>query len=275
MSLFVASLNSGSNGNCYYIGNTEEAVLVDAGLSCKETEARLKRMGLSIKSVKAIFISHEHSDHIYGVSTLSKKHQIPVYITPDTKRYGRVSVKEHLTFSFKAYEPVLVGALTILPFPKEHDAIDPHSFVVSYNDVRVGVFTDIGVACHHVISQFKECHAVILESNYDEAMLEHGRYSKPLKDRIRGGKGHLSNLQALELFLSHRQEYMSHLFLGHLSAENNRQKIVKDLFSKNSGHTKIIIASRNKETLLYQIRKPARGQMGLPVDSSYSQLSLF
>jgi phosphoribosyl 1,2-cyclic phosphodiesterase len=254
MSLFVASLNSGSNGNCYYVGNSEEAILIDAGISCKETEVRMKRLGLSFNKLRAIFISHEHADHINGVATLSKKYQLPVYITPETKRNGRVSVKDHLSFSFKAYEPVAIGSLTVLPFPKEHDAADPHSFVISHNHVNVGVFTDIGVVCDRVIAQFKKCHAVILESNYDEDMLERGRYTQFLKERIRGGKGHISNAQALELFLAHRPEFMSHLFLGHLSAENNSQKIVKKIFSEVAGETEVIVASRNKETSLYHIR---------------------
>lgn len=274
MSLFVASLNSGSNGNCYYVGNTEEAVLIDVGISCKETELRMKRLGLSMKNVRAIFISHEHSDHINGVATLSKKYQLPVYITPETKRNGRVSVKDNLVVSFKAYEPVSIGALSIMPFPKEHDAADPHSFVVSHQQVYVGVFTDIGIVCEHVIKHFRQCHAVILESNYDAHMLEHGRYTQHLKERIRGGKGHLSNYQALELFLSHRPEHMTHLFLGHLSAENNTQKIVKNLFEEVAGETEVIVASRSKETSLYHIRNKLSVIKQAQSNSS-AQLSLF
>src|SRR6187401_1072116 len=96
MSLFICSLNSGSNGNCYYIGNHDEAVLIDGGISCRETEKRLKRLELSIKKVKAIFVTHEHGDHIHGVPVLSRRHQIPVYITPGTLRFGNVDIKEHL-----------------------------------------------------------------------------------------------------------------------------------------------------------------------------------
>jgi phosphoribosyl 1,2-cyclic phosphodiesterase len=274
MSLFVASLNSGSNGNCYYVGNHEEAVLIDAGISCKETEVRMKRLGLSFNKLRAIFISHEHADHINGVATLSKKYQLPVYITPETRRNGRVSVKDHLSFSFKAYEPVTIGALSVLPFPKEHDAADPHSFVITHNQVNVGVFTDIGSVCDRVIAQFKKCHAVILESNYDEDMLERGRYSQFLKERIRGGKGHISNAQALELFLAHRPEFMSHLFLGHLSAENNSQKIVKKIFSEVAGKTEVIVASRNKETTLYHIRNKNHSMRKMQAAQT-AQLALF
>jgi phosphoribosyl 1,2-cyclic phosphodiesterase len=274
MSLFVASLNSGSNGNCYYIGNDQEAVLIDAGISCRETEIRMKRLGLSLRKVKAIFISHEHSDHINGVTTLSKKYQLPVYVTPDTGREGRLNIKDHLSNSFKAYETVSIGSLSIVAFPKFHDASDPHSFIVSSDTVKVGVFTDIGVSCEHVVKNFQQCHAVFLESNYDEVMLETGSYPIQLKNRIRDGKGHLSNRQALDLFLRHKPPFMSHLFLSHLSAENNTHRIVREMFQEKSGNTKIIIASRSKETKLYHIRQLIKKE-DASMPSSYSQLSLF
>src|SRR5690348_13345555 len=117
MSLFVASLNSGSNGNCYYIGNDSEAVLIDGGISCRETEKRMKRLGLSIANVKAIFVTHEHGDHIHGVPVLSRRHQLPVYITPGTMRFGDVAVKDHLVVPFKPYQEVRIGNLSVTGFP--------------------------------------------------------------------------------------------------------------------------------------------------------------
>ena len=175
MSLFITSLNSGSNGNCYYIGNSNEAVLVDVGISCRETEKRMKQLGLSMKTVKAIFISHEHGDHIKGVSVLANKYSLPVYITSITAKHGPILIK-HLTKEFKANEPVTIGELSVTPFTKKHDAADPHSFIITCNNVTAGVFTDIGIACTEVINYFKQCHAVFLESNYDEELLENGRY---------------------------------------------------------------------------------------------------
>src|ERR1700748_1269924 len=121
MSLFIASLNSGSNGNCYYIGNEREAVLIDAGISCRETERRMKRLGLSMQKVKAIFVSHEHSDHINGIAVLSRKYQLPVYITPATLNNSGLQLEHQLVVSFKAYEPVTIGNITISAFPKFHD----------------------------------------------------------------------------------------------------------------------------------------------------------
>ena len=252
MSLFIASLNSGSNGNCYYVGTNTEAVLVDVGISCRETEKRMKLLGLNIKNVKAIFVSHEHGDHIKGVSTLANKYFLPVYITTPTATHGPRLIR-HLSKPFKADESVVIGDLTVTPFTKQHDANDPHSFIISHNGTTVGVFTDIGTACEKVAYYFKQCHAAFLETNYDEEMLENGSYPIHLKNRIRGGQGHLSNKQALELFLAHRPPFMTHLLLSHLSKENNTPELAQQLFAKNANGTNIIVASRYKQTDVFAI----------------------
>jgi phosphoribosyl 1,2-cyclic phosphodiesterase len=254
MALFITSLNSGSNGNCYYVGNNQEAILVDAGISCRETEKRMMRLGLSMHTVKAIFISHEHTDHIRGLPVLAKKYQLPVYITAGTLQHGRLNLEKHLVVPFSAYEAVRIGDLTITPFPKFHDAADPHSFTIDYSDVKIGVFTDIGAPCDHLIRHFQQCHAAFLEANYDVQMLEQGRYPYYLKNRIRGGKGHLSNDQALNLFKVHRPAFMSHLFLSHLSKDNNCPTLVQQLFNQHANGTSIVVASRFEETAVYDIR---------------------
>lgn len=253
MSLFITSLNSGSNGNCYYVGNDTEAVLIDAGISCREIEKRMKRLGLFIEKVKAVFVSHEHSDHIKGLPVLVKKYQLPVYITPLTMRRGGLIFDEHLLKSFIAHEAVSIGQLSIIPFPKFHDASDPYSFIVSGNHICVGVFTDIGVPCNHLKHYFKQCHAAFLEANYDEEMLEKGNYPFHLKKRIRGGLGHLSNKQALELFLSHRPRFMSYLLLSHLSKNNNSPELVQNLFNAHAENVRVVIASRYQETEVFHI----------------------
>lgn len=253
MGLSIASLNSGSNGNCYYVGNEREAVLIDAGISCRETVYRLNRLGLRPERVKAIFITHEHGDHIRGVRSLVKKYRLPVYITSDTLREGRLKLKDEYVKNFQPYQPIFIGNLSITPFPKFHDACDPHSFIVSSGYINVGVFTDIGSPCQHVVKHFRQCHAAFLESNYDEEMLDKGSYSYYLKNRIRGGNGHLSNSQALQLFVKHRPMFMSHLFLAHLSENNNCPTLVENLFTASAGNTKIIVASRHEESELYHI----------------------
>ncbi|WP_315816791.1 MBL fold metallo-hydrolase [Paraflavitalea speifideaquila] len=155
---------------------------------------------------------------------------------------------------FQAYEGVQIGGLEVTAFPKFHDAYDPHSFIVSSGTVRVGIFTDIGKTCAHVINHFQHCHAAFLETNYDEDMLMNGRYPAALKNRIRGGQGHLSNAQALELFKQHRPEFMSHLLLSHLSKDNNDPQLVKALFDQHRDNTSIVVTSRFEETAVYHIQ---------------------
>jgi phosphoribosyl 1,2-cyclic phosphodiesterase len=273
MSLFICSLNSGSNGNCYYVGNEQEAVLIDAGLSCRETEKRMKGLGLSMQKVKAVFISHEHTDHIRGIESIVKKFALPVYITSDTLRFGGIRIGHEYTRSFSAEQPISVGSLEVHAFPKLHDASDPYSFVVCGAGIRVGVFTDIGLPCAHLIRHFSQCHAAFLEANYDDRMLDEGGYPFHLKRRIRGGKGHLSNKQALDVFLKHRPSYMSHLLLSHLSQNNNRPELVEALFQQYAGATKIVVASRHAATPVYQIREEVLPVFDLPAPPPQIEVS--
>lgn len=254
MSLFITSLNSGSNGNCYYLGNEKEAILVDAGISCREIETRMKRLGLCMQKVKAVFVSHEHHDHIKGIPVLARKYKLPVYITAATKKYGRLFIEKNLVMTFSPHHPVVIGGIAVTAFPKLHDASDPYSFVVACNQIKVGVFTDIGAPCQQLIYHFKQCHAAFLEANYDEQMLDNGKYPYFLKNRIRGGMGHLSNKQALQLFTTHKPAFMSHLFLSHLSKNNNCPKLVEELFNGHADGVKMIVASRFKETAVYHIQ---------------------
>lgn len=253
MSLFIASINSGSNGNCYYIGTSEEAILVDAGISLRETEKRMSRLGLSMSLIKAIVVSHEHSDHITGIPGISKKYQLPVYITSATYRNSGIPIQEDLLRDFSTSQEISIGGFTITPFKKLHDAIDPHSFLVTAVGITIGVFTDIGFSCAEVIKYFNRCHAVFLESNYCDEMLEKGNYPWHLKQRIRGDKGHLSNIQARDLFLQHRGNGLSHLILSHLSRNNNSYESVNSTFDAVAGNTKIVIASRYKESEVFCI----------------------
>lgn len=287
MSLFVASLNSGSNGNCYYVGNNEEAVLVDAGISCREMEKRMLGLSLDPAKLKAVFISHEHTDHISGLANLAKKFRLPVYITPKTYSGCSVRLDEQRLHGFNAFEPVVIGSLSVTAFPKFHDAADPHSFVISCNGITAGVFTDIGEPCKNVIHYFKQCHAIFLESNYDEQLLANSRYPVFLRNRISGRQGHLSNVQALQLFAAHKPAFMTHVFLSHLSKENNRPDLATALFNQQAGGVQIIHAPRDGATALYHIESSFVSAVAAPPALSFlpaakkkavkskAQLSLF
>ncbi len=257
MSLYISSLNSGSNANCYYIGNRHEAVLIDAGLSCRETEKRMKGLGLPMEIVKAIFVSHEHSDHITGVPGISKKYKLPVFITGETLKAANIPVQQEQLRSFRHGKAITVGRLSVMPFSKSHDAKDPYSFMVSGNGVNVGVITDIGYACKRVTRYFGQCHAAFLESNYCDDMLMNGNYPYPLKKRISSDEGHLSNAQALELFVNYRSPHLQLLVLSHLSKNNNKPELVAKLFQPHARNTQIVVASRFEASALFSVEAGA------------------
>lgn len=188
---------------------------------------------------------------------LSKKYSLPVYTTATTLLHAGLRLQENLVRQFNAHEQILIGSISITPFPKLHDSCDPYSFIISSNYIKVGVFTDIGKACENVVNHFKQCNAAFLETNYDEEMLEQGDYPYYLKKRIKGGMGHLSNKQALDLFLKYKPSFMSHLFLSHLSKNNNCPKLVSQLFNIHAGGVQIIIASRDEAIPVYHINNIA------------------
>lgn len=276
MSLYCASLNSGSNGNCYYVGNDTEGILVDIGLTCRETEKRLQSAGIPLSKIKAIFVSHEHGDHIKGVEVFSKKNNIPVYITAKTLKSSRLRLEEKLTVDLNPNSEILINGLRIISFSKFHDAAEPCSFLVKGNGISIGIFTDLGNVCSNLIKHFSQCHAAFLEANYDEYMLENGRYPYHLKKRISGGEGHLSNVQALELFLNHRPPFLKHLFLSHLSKENNCPKMAKSLFESFNHKTKIYISSRDYHSELHHIyNSEVSHQIEKTIKRQSNQLELF
>jgi len=240
----LCAIASGSNGNCYYIGNEREAVLVDAGISARQIVTRMRLQNLSPAKLKAIFISHEHADHTYGACVLSKRIRIPVYVTSRT--YSAMYAR-HRPLSPRFFEPgreITLGSFKIYPFLKNHDAAEPCSFRIEYKGYSVGVFTDIGSACENVVRHLNCCHALFLESNYDEKMLWAGTYPWMLKQRIASDHGHLSNDQAFELLKNHSGNKLQLVFLSHLSAENNNPDTALGRFSELSGRFRISLTSR-------------------------------
>jgi phosphoribosyl 1,2-cyclic phosphodiesterase len=226
----ICALASGSNGNCYYIGNDEDAVLVDAGLSFKQILKRIEARALDPKKIRAVFITHEHGDHSRGVRVLSKKLDIPVFMT-----YGTFTASFHnwKPISYVPIQdniPVEIGSFRVFPILKSHDASEPTSFRVEHNGYSVGVFTDIGSPCKNVKDHLKQCHALFLETNYDTQLLKNGSYPYYLKVRIDSTVGHLSNIQAFELLSEYAHPELQCVFLSHLSAENNRPELAYNEF---------------------------------------------
>jgi phosphoribosyl 1,2-cyclic phosphodiesterase len=187
------------------------------------------------------------------VDVLASKYRIPVYVTGNTLLNCRFNIDQDLIRYFKAHEEINVGELSVVGFPKLHDANDPHSFYVKLGKIKVAVLTDIGKPCVNVVNSLADCNAAFLEANYDEQLLETGNYPAYLKKRIRSNVGHLSNTQALELFLKTRGPQLTHLILAHLSKENNCPILVKDLFESKAENTRVVVASRDRESEVFEI----------------------
>jgi phosphoribosyl 1,2-cyclic phosphodiesterase len=241
----VCALASGSNGNCYYIGNEHEAVLIDAGINCKQILLRFEAAGLNPSKVKAIFITHEHSDHVCGAKVLSKKLCVPVFLTRGT--YLNL-IEPSRPQVFRFVEPgreLTIGNITVHPFRKKHDAAQPCSYRVEIEGRNIGVLTDLGSPCEESIANLRLCEILFLESNYDEKSLWEGPYPWPLKKRIASDLGHLSNLQALQLVEQHANGNLKTIFLSHLSGENNSPKMAAEAFLPLNEKYQIELTSRH------------------------------
>ncbi len=227
----LLSIASGSSGNCVYVGDGDTHLLIDAGISGKRIEAGLNQNGLKTSDINGILITHEHSDHISGLGVLARRYGIPVYATKET-------IKEIMRLkSLGAIEPSLlvpilpdkefrVEALTVHPFSISHDAANPVAYRIE-NDKKekVAVATDMGTYNEYIIENLSGLKALLLEANHDVRMLETGGYPYSLKCRILGDRGHLSNELSGKLLAKVLHDGLKYIFLGHLSKENNYEKL--------------------------------------------------
>jgi len=236
--LRFASLQSGSNGNCLFVESGEIRLLFDAGLTGLQTKQRLESLGVDIRTINAVIISHAHSDHVYYAGVLQRQYQLPIWMTPgthekmlDTGRLGRVS-EPHL---FRSGETLPFGTVKVETIPTTHDAPEGVCFVVDNGTVRFGVMTDLGSRFLGLKETIATLDGIYLESNYDPDMLESGFYPEELKQRIRSDQGHLSNLDAAELLLKSKR--LRWACLGHLSAKNNCPLLALETHRKILGET--------------------------------------
>ncbi|MBI5374583.1 MAG: MBL fold metallo-hydrolase [Candidatus Schekmanbacteria bacterium] len=224
----ISILASGSSGNCIYIENGESSILVDAGLSGKETEKRLCSIGRNIKDISAIIITHDHQDHVKGAGIISRRFRIPVMIDESAYNAARETIGdiEDIAF-FEAGSTIALGGLKITTIPSPHDAASHVCLFIENGESCLGIFTDIGFVTEKIESIFSSLDAAVLEFNHDTDMLENGPYPPHLKKRIRGDLGHLSNLQATNLVLNKMSDRLHTLFLAHLSEHNNTPSIAQ------------------------------------------------
>ncbi len=218
-----ATLCSSSKGNSTYIGTSTHGLLVDAGSSAKQLELSLQNLQLDIRSVDAIFVTHEHTDHVSGIRVLASRYEIPVYASPGT--YKAMLGMDIFSGKFPAYEmtdDVCIGDIGVHAFRTSHDARQSTGYTIDLGERKVGICTDTGIVTNEILRNLSDCDLVLLESNHDPDMLEFGPYPLPLRRRIKSDLGHLSNgvcaKTAEELFTNYRTK---RFILGHLSQENN------------------------------------------------------
>ena len=220
--LSVCALASGSKGNAFFISNGSTSILVDAGFSGIEIEKRLESKGLNPENLDAILVSHEHTDHIRGVGVLARRFKIPVYMNRETDKASMAqtgNIKNK--YYFNCGSSFRINKLSIHPFSISHDAAAPACFTISYNDIKVGIATDMGMVTSMAKEHLKECSLLILEANHDPEMLAKGPYPWHLKQRIKGRTGHLSNFDAKKLLSEVAHDKLQHVILAHLSEKNN------------------------------------------------------
>ncbi len=223
------SLGSGSSGNCYYIGTLSQGILIDAGIGIRTLKKRLQEAGLSLEQVWAVFITHDHIDHIKSVGALANKSHIPVYATSEVHRgINRSYVigdKVSTPYYIVKGETVAIGEFEVTAFSVSHDGSDNVGYSVTYRNRRFTLATDLGYVCENAAEHIRKANYLVIEANYDEQMLETGHYPQYLKNRITSPTGHLSNLAAGQFLASCYQPHLSHIYLCHLSKENNRPEL--------------------------------------------------
>ncbi len=222
------SLSSGSSGNCYYIGNGNVSILIDAGISIRNIKKRLAEYSIDISSVDILLLTHDHFDHIKHISALATKFNIPVYTTEILhKVLDGKNKSNHNSFKrvIEKEIPVYYKGITITAFDLSHDAKDSLGFHIDFYGELFTLITDLGIVTKRVRDYCKISNHIIIESNYDDHLLENGGYPQSLISRIKGDKGHLSNRQTSEAIKTFFHNGVKNIFLCHLSDNNNTPEI--------------------------------------------------
>jgi phosphoribosyl 1,2-cyclic phosphodiesterase len=250
MGVSVSVLASGSRGNSAIVQSSSTRILVDAGISCRETFKRMKAIGDDPLSLSAIVITHEHSDHVYGLLVLARKLNVPVFMTGATHQAWVRSVRdatgeppdtERIEF-FSSGRGFQIGDIEIKPFTIPHDAVDPVGFTFRAEGVKIGFATDLGYVPPSVRDHLRSCDVLVLESNHDLEMLRIGPYPWSVKQRVMSRVGHLSNAALADFFASDYDGSAAYIVLAHLSEQNNHPELARTAAERALG---------GRQTLLY------------------------
>jgi phosphoribosyl 1,2-cyclic phosphodiesterase len=220
-------LASGSKGNAILICSERTSLLLDSGLSGRELARRMECTEVAPKQLTALLVSHEHRDHVQGIGVLSRRYDLPIFLSKGTLEGLPQSVGTLASVQvFQTGRPFTIGDLSLYAFPISHDAREPVGFVVEHNGSRLGICTDLGIATQLVKTRLQSCQGLVLEANHDPTLLHNGPYPWHLKQRIKGRHGHLSNAESCALLEELHHDQLQAVVLAHLSEINNRPDIV-------------------------------------------------
>jgi phosphoribosyl 1,2-cyclic phosphodiesterase len=252
MGVSVSVLASGSRGNTAVVESSRARILVDAGISCRETFKRLKLAQLEPTSLSAILITHEHSDHVYGLATLAKKLDIPVFMTGATHQAWARSLRDDAgqlpklakLEIFSAGRQFQIADITVTPFTIPHDAADPVGFTFRTEGAKIAFATDLGYMPASVRDHLRRCDVLIIESNHDVEMLRVGPYPWSVKQRVMSRVGHLSNDSLAQFFAEDYDGGASHIVLAHLSEQNNHPEVARRVAENALGPQQTLLQNR-------------------------------
>ncbi len=266
MNLAICSLASSSMGNCYLVRSRDTAVLVDAGISAKQIRLGLSPLHMQLSDLAAVFITHEHADHVKGLATLSKQCGVRILASSGTMPWIKDHISSDHAESFRAGDEILVGDLLVSSFSVSHDAADPVGYCFSSGGSKIAIVTDTGIITDEICGCMKDADILVLESNHDVSVLRMGRYPWFLKQRILGDKGHLSNEAAAEALVGVLKEEAASgtlrsrmVLLAHLSKENNFPEMalatMENILQENGfmpgRETRIAVLERTAPSPLY------------------------
>ena len=233
MSVEVHVLASGSDGNCTVIRSEDRAIMVDAGLSYKKTRSLMDINGIDESEIEALFVTHEHSDHVGGAGAIARKLDIPVYCNQNTFNASNLGKVAHNPITMM--NTVNVAGMNIIALPTSHDAVEPCAYMFDADGTKVLIATDTGKITYPIEHALEEANIAIIESNYDKKMLDYGPYPPSLKRLIDSDIGHMSNLECARAVKRTMHNNGRKIFLGHLSRHNNTPDVAKDTISEITG----------------------------------------
>jgi phosphoribosyl 1,2-cyclic phosphodiesterase len=252
MGVSLTVLASGSRGNTAIVSSASTRVLVDAGISCRETFKRMKALGEDPHSLCAILITHEHCDHIYGLAVMARKLNIPVYMTAATHQAWARSLRDDAgelpqlsrLEIFSSGHGFQVGDIAVMPFTIPHDAADPVGFTFKAEGVKLGFATDLGYIPISIADNLRGCDVLVMESNHDLEMLRGGPYPWSVKQRVMSRVGHLSNDALADFFCGDYDGSAAYVVLAHLSESNNHPELARSAAEKALGSRRTLLRNR-------------------------------